>query len=125
MKSYNFKQLDILVEAPFVSGAQNYTSDRQWRNLNCICLRQYASTLFTMTLFALKYKPEKIVLHGIDFGGDNFYATEQFAFLNPGVHDHLTEKGKRASRDVREIFEKLMKILSSKYGVLFLKGVEY
>jgi hypothetical protein len=125
LKSYNSKYLELLVEAPFLSGAKNFICDRQWENLNCLCIHQYASTLFTMILFALKYKPEKIVLHGIDFGGDNFYAKDQFAFLNPGTHTHVTDKGKMASKNVRKIFEKLTKGLTSKYNVIFIKGVEF
>lgn len=41
-------------------------------------MRQYASSVLTMIMYAVRSGFKRIIIHGVDFGGDSFYDKEPF-----------------------------------------------
>lgn len=80
-------------------------------------VRQYSSSVFTMIMLGLALRPKVIKLHGIDFGGESFYAKSGYEDFRPDDAKHISKKGRKvAGTEIRaELLE--VKSLLANHGV--------
>lgn len=109
--------LGILLESPFIGSWDAFAKDSQWLDGQPKVVRQFASSCFTMIMVALRYKPNEVVLHGIDFGGRSFYELPDFAGFDPGPKRHVNARGRKASNFVKPILLALTRNLKYTRGV--------
>jgi hypothetical protein len=53
-------------------------------------ITQYASSILTMIIFAVRSGYTEIVLHGVDFGGKSFYDSDEFSMYQYITHNAST-----------------------------------